>query len=65
MPEGPEVRITTDFLKSFENKGFTGYSILSGRYAKKGAIPGKELCILTSKLIEVNCIKHIQGENIS
>jgi len=55
MPEGPEVRITTDFLKYFENKGFTGYSILSGRYHKKGVIPGSESCILPSKLIEVNC----------
>jgi len=55
MPEGPEVRITTDFLKSFENKGLTGLSVLSGRYAKKGGIPGKELCILPAKVIEVNC----------
>ena len=55
MPEGPEVRITTDFLKSFENKGFTGFTVLSGRYTKKGGIPGKESCILPSKLIEVSC----------
>ena len=35
MPEGPEVKTTVDFLKSFEGKKLINITVLSGRYTKK------------------------------
>ena len=35
MPEGPEVKTTVDFLKSYEGKKLTKLTVLSGRYTKK------------------------------
>jgi formamidopyrimidine-DNA glycosylase len=55
MPEGPEVRTTTDFLKTFAGKGLTGLDILSGRYAKKGGIPNDDICVLPAVFKEANC----------
>ena len=54
MPEGPEVKTTTDFLKSFIGKQFHTFSILSGRYTKKD-IPGLEDVILPAKICDVSC----------
>jgi formamidopyrimidine-DNA glycosylase len=55
MPEGPEVRITTDFLTQFVGKGMTGYSILSGRYNKRGNIPGDNVVTLPARVIAAEC----------
>lgn len=55
MPEGPEVRITTDFLTQFVGKGITGYSILSGRYNKKGHIPGDNVVTLPARVSAADC----------
>lgn len=55
MPEGPEVRTTTDFLKTFTGKELSGLGILSGRYAKKGGIPNDEICVLPATFKEANC----------
>lgn len=55
MPEGPEVRITTDFLTQFVGKGMTGYSILSGRYNKKGHIPGDNITTLPARVSAADC----------
>ena len=55
MPEGPEVKITTDFLKSYAGKQFHTMSILSGRYSKKGDVPGLEEVSLPAKIADVNC----------
>lgn len=35
MPEGPEVKTTTTFLKLYEGKTLTKLTVLSGRYTKK------------------------------
>ena len=35
MPEGPEVKTTVDFLKSYEGKKLTNLSVVSGRYTRK------------------------------
>tara|TARA_B100001093_G_scaffold519938_1_gene611568 strand:+ start:4406 stop:5212 length:807 start_codon:yes stop_codon:yes gene_type:complete len=35
MPEGPEVKTTVDFLKSYEGNILTKLTVLSGRYTKK------------------------------
>ena len=35
MPEGPEVKTTVDFLKTYEGKKLTKLTVLSGRYTKK------------------------------
>jgi formamidopyrimidine-DNA glycosylase len=35
MPEGPEVKTTTAFLKLYEGKTLTNITVLSGRYTKK------------------------------
>ena len=55
MPEGPEVKITTDFLKEFESQKIKSISILSGRYAKKGGIENLEHVSFPALLEEVNC----------
>jgi len=55
MPEGPEVKITTDFLKKFIGKEFSNLAILSGRYAKKGEVPGLSDVFLPAKIVDVNC----------
>ena len=55
MPEGPEVRTTTDFLTQFTGKVLTGYSILSGRYSKKGNIPGEDIVTLPAKFHAADC----------
>lgn len=55
MPEGPEVRITTDFLKKYIGKYLYNISIKSGRYEKNKEIPGWLYHNQTSKLIDVNC----------
>jgi len=55
MPEGPEVRITTDFLNQFAGKSFNSFGILSGRYAKKGGIPDDHIAYLPAKIESVDC----------
>ncbi len=35
MPEGPEVKTTVDFLKTYEGKQLINITVLSGRYTKK------------------------------
>jgi formamidopyrimidine-DNA glycosylase len=35
MPEGPEVKTTVDFLKSYEGKKLIDLTVLSGRYTRK------------------------------
>jgi len=35
MPEGPEVKTTVDFLKSYEGKTLRSLKVLTGRYTKK------------------------------
>ena len=56
MPEGPEVRMTTDFLSQFESKTMTNFTVLSGRYLKTGGIPDAKTCTtLPAKLEEANC----------
>lgn len=55
MPEGPEVRKTTDFLTQFVGKGLTGLSILSGRYDKKGNIPGDNIVTLPARVSSADC----------
>lgn len=55
MPEGPEVKITTDFLKSYVGKYLAGVYLKSGRYHKNKEIPGWILNQKHAKLIDVNC----------
>lgn len=55
MPEGPEVRITTDFLKNYIGKYLSSVGLKSGRYYKKKEIPGWMCYNKPSKLIDVNC----------
>ena len=55
MPEGPEVKITTDFLKTYVGKYLDGVTLHSGRYEKKKEIPGWMCYSNLSKLIDVNC----------
>src|SRR6056300_534285 len=54
MPEGPEVKITTDFLSKFTNKTFSNIAILSGRYTNKD-ISGLDDVFLPATIKEVNC----------
>jgi formamidopyrimidine-DNA glycosylase len=54
MPEGPEVKITTDFLSNFIGKTFSNILILSGRYLKKDIV-GLDKVFLPAKIKEVNC----------
>lgn len=57
MPEGPEVRRTTDYLLKFKNKILVNITFNSGRYKKHG--PFKNFSQLKKdfplKIIEVNC----------
>ena len=55
MPEGPEVRITTDFLNKFTGKTFHSFAVLSGRYSKTGGIPNTDIAYLPAKIESVNC----------
>jgi len=55
MPEGPEVKITTDFLNNFVGKSFHSFAILSGRYTKTGGIPNTEVAGLPAKISSVSC----------
>ena len=55
MPEGPEVKITTDFLKQFEGQKIKSVSILSGRYQKKGTIENLENISFPATIESVNC----------
>lgn len=55
MPEGPEVRKTTDFLTNYKNKVLTGFVSLSGRYVKKGEIPGEDSLTLPTVVKSVDC----------
>jgi len=55
MPEGPEVKITTDFLNNFVGKSFHSFAILSGRYTKTDGIPNTEVAGLPAKISSVNC----------
>lgn len=55
MPEGPEVRMTTDFLKNYIGKFLSGVGLKSGRYYKKKEIPGWLCYNRPSKLIDVDC----------
>lgn len=54
MPEGPEVRITTDFLSKFVNTSFSSVSILSGRYTKKD-IAGLSEVVFPATIKSVDC----------
>lgn len=55
MPEGPEVRKTTDFLSNFAGKSFHSFAVMSGRYTKTDGIPNTEIAGLPAKIEEVNC----------
>ena len=57
MPEGPEVKTTTDFLKKFVGKQISGFTILSGRYLKKEeGIPNTDSTVVLPAILEsVNC----------
>jgi formamidopyrimidine-DNA glycosylase len=55
MPEGPEVRITTDFLSTFKGKSFSSFAVLSGRYSKKGGIPNDFIAALPATIKSVDC----------
>lgn len=55
MPEGPEVRITTDFLKTYIGKSLTNFGILSGRYSKKGCIDNDVIAKLPATIKDINC----------
>lgn len=55
MPEGPEVRTTTDFLTNYAGKTLTGFATLSGRYLKKGEIPGENCFSLPAIVKSVDC----------
>ena len=55
MPEGPEVKKTTDFLKGYIGKYLAGVTLKSGRYLKKKEIPGWILNQKPAKLTNVNC----------
>lgn len=54
MPEGPEVRITTDYLSKFINMSLISVSILSGRYTKKDIVGLKE-SDFPATIKDVNC----------
>ena len=54
MPEGPEVRITTDFLSKFVNTSFSSVSILSGRYTKKDIV-GLSEAVFPATIKSVDC----------
>jgi formamidopyrimidine-DNA glycosylase len=55
MPEGPEVKITTDFLNQFAGKSFHSFAVLSGRYAKKGGIDNDSFAKLPAVLKSADC----------
>tara|TARA_R110001592_G_scaffold17829_9_gene74633 strand:+ start:5681 stop:6490 length:810 start_codon:yes stop_codon:yes gene_type:complete len=55
MPEGPEVRTTTDFLSTFIGKDVKSFTVLSGRYTKKGGIPNASNVNLPATIKTVNC----------
>ena len=57
MPEGPEVKTTTDFLNKFAGKQLSGFTVLSGRYLKKEeGIPNMgNTVVLPATLKSVNC----------
>ena len=55
MPEGPEVKTTVDFLKKYTGKTIISFSVLSGRYTKKGGIENLSNVNLPAKIESVNC----------
>ena len=55
MPEGPEVKTTVDFLKTYTGKTIHKFSVLSGRYTKKGGIENISSVNLPSKIESVDC----------
>ena len=55
MPEGPEVKITTDFLNNFTGKSFHSFAVLSGRYTKTDGVPNTNFAYLPAKIESVNC----------
>lgn len=55
MPEGPEVKTTTDFLNNFTGKTFHSFAVLSGRYTKTNGIPNTEYAYLPAKIESVSC----------
>lgn len=55
MPEGPEVKTTTDFLSKYTNKTLSGFCVLSGRYAKAGGVPNDSAALLPAKIKSVDC----------
>jgi formamidopyrimidine-DNA glycosylase len=55
MPEGPEVKTTTDFLSTFKGKSFSSFAVLSGRYTKKGGIPNDSVAVLPATIKSVDC----------
>lgn len=55
MPEGPEVKITTDFLKTYIGKTLTNFGVISGRYSKKGGIDNDIIAKLPATIKNVNC----------
>lgn len=55
MPEGPEVKTTVDFLKTYTGKTVNNFTILSGRYTKKGGIENMPNVNLPAKIESVDC----------
>jgi formamidopyrimidine-DNA glycosylase len=54
MPEGPEVKTTTDFLSNYKKQTFSSMAILSGRYSKKD-MTGIESVFLPATVETVEC----------
>jgi len=55
MPEGPEVKTTVDFLKTYVGKTINNFSVLSGRYTKKGGIENMSNISFPLKIKSVDC----------
>ena len=55
MPEGPEVKTTVDFLKTYTGKTISSFSVLSGRYTKKDGIKNISNVNFPAKIENVNC----------
>lgn len=55
MPEGPEVRKTTDFLSMSVDRTISSFTVLSGRYTRTGGIPNAVNAVLPAKIKSVDC----------
>ena len=55
MPEGPEVKTTTDFLSTFIGKSLNNFTVLTGRYTKSDGIPNTNVATLPATIKTVNC----------